>query len=154
MTNDLSTGLLGRPHLCQPVGPARRAGGPNPNPPKPPAGSGCSARTRIDLLWQLMLFQLGYIGTAFPRIPLPAWLERVPRPNSNVCVRACARLPTPTSNSWTPAGQSRIQLDSNTVHPETESDSTGKRLRPTSPPSTSDANCKSQLSPVLLTDWL
>lgn len=90
MTNDLSTGLLGRPHLCQPVGPARRAGGPKPNPPKPPAGSGCSVRTMIDLLWQLMLFQLGYIGTAFPRIPLPVWLERVPRPNSNVCVRARA----------------------------------------------------------------
>ena len=66
----------------------------------------------------------------------------------------CGGFPTPTSNSQTPAGFPRIQLNSNIVYSEIESDSISKGLHPTRLPSISDVRCKPGLLPVLLTYWL
>lgn len=41
------------------------------------------------------------------------------------------RLPTPTSNSWMPAGYLRIHLNSGIIFPELESDSIGEELSST-----------------------
>ena len=64
-------------------------------------------------------------------------------------------MPTPTSNSQTPAG-SRIELSSDTLYPEMGTDPfQGSVLLDVSPPHTprtSDASHKSRLSPGLLTD--
>lgn len=59
---------------------------------------------------------------------------------------------TPTSNSRTPAGGSMIHLNSDTVSPETTSDSSGEGLSTIRLPPTSDANCK----PMFLTNqvWM
>lgn len=56
-------------------------------------------------------------------------------PVQRVCV---CRFATPANNFWTPALCSRIQLNSDTVYSEIESDSTGKGLSPIGPPSGSD----------------
>ena len=56
-------------------------------------------------------------------------------------------LHTPQRNSQNTAGCPTLQLSSDTVYPETESDSTGKGLGPTGSPS-------SQMSPVLPANWL
>ena len=66
----------------------------------------------------------------------------------------CGGFPKTTSNSWTPPGRLRIQLNSDTIYLKIESHSTGKGLSPTRPTSTSDTSCKSRLLPVLLTNWL
>lgn len=64
----------------------------------------------------------------------------------SVCVCSCMyvficahmNFPTPTRNSWMPARCQRLQLSSDTIYLELESDSTGTGLCPTRPPSTSD----------------
>ena len=65
-------------------------------------------------------------------------------------------FPTSPSSSVKPAACPTIQLDSDTVHPETMSGATAQELvdseSPTLPPPTSGANHRSWLSPVLLTD--
>lgn len=68
----------------------------------------------------------------FSSIPMKGFLDPVP-----TCVCVCVGFATPTSNSWTPVC-SRTQMHSDTVYLEIESDSTGKGLNPTRPPSTSD----------------
>ena len=52
----------------------------------------------------------------------------------------CAHMnfPTPTRNSWMPARCQRLELSSDTIYREIESDSTGTGLCPTRPLSTSD----------------
>ena len=54
----------------------------------------------------------------------------------------------------TPAERWRIQLNSDTIYPEREPDSTGKGLSPIRTPSTSDASRKPGLLLAFLTDWL
>ena len=70
--------------------------------------------------------------------------------NFSVCVFLCVGFPTPTSRLQIPTEYLKIQLNSDAVYIEIESDSTGKRLSPTRPPSAVEANHKPR-SPVLLT---
>ena len=58
----------------------------------------------------------------------------------------------PISNSQIPRCPI-IQLNSGTIYLGIALDSTGKELSPIRPPSTSDANCKPRLLPVLLTGY-
>ena len=60
--------------------------------------------------------------------------KSIPKPSSNLCGTASPQ-------------QQATQLSSDTVYPETESDSRGKGLGPTGSPS-------SQMSPVLPANWL
>lgn len=71
-----------------------------------------------------------------------------------VCVCVCVGFPSPTSNSRTPAGCLRIQLNSDTVYLGTASAPTHQGLSPTGPPSMSHASRKSRWLPVFLTDRL
>lgn len=47
-----------------------------------------------------------------------------------VAISMWEKVPTPKSNSQTPAGSPTIQLDSDTIYPDEASDSTGKRFNP------------------------
>ena len=58
----------------------------------------------------------------------------------------------PISNCQTPRCPT-IQLNSGTIYLGIALDSTGKEISPIRPPSTSDANCKPRLLPVLLTGY-
>ena len=58
------------------------------------------------------------------------------------------------SNSSTPGEYPTIQLKSDSIYLETATDATGSGLSPTRLPPSSDANHKSRLLPMLLTDWL
>ena len=74
-----------------------------------------------------------------------------------VCARACACVcahPPAGSNSRVPARCPGVQHSSDTTYPEIESDSMGKGLSPTRPPSTSDVGHKPGLLPVLLINLL
>ena len=59
-----------------------------------------------------------------------------------------------SQGAGTPAGYVRSQLIPNTLYWERASESTGKGLEPTNPPSTSDASHKPRLLPVLFGDPL
>ena len=76
-------------------------------------------------------------------------LQRVLGPNSNLCVW---RLPHSSKQfSEASSGRLRIQLNSNTIYLETESDSTGKGFSPTRLPSASGASHKLRLTNELQT---
>ena len=95
-----------------------------------------------------------------PRLPPNASFQ--PPEIPPLCVGMCKRgswtqfqciglvwgsFPTPTSNSQTPAECPEMQLNSDTTFSETESDSTGKGLSHTRPPSTADTSLKARLLP-------
>ena len=95
----------------------------------------------------------GDVNAAGPGTTLKTRVSRIPRPDlSCVCVWRGGCFPTSTSNSQVPAECLRIQLSSDALYPEIESDCRGKGLSPTRLQSPSDASHKSMLLPVLLTD--
>lgn len=79
----------------------------------------------------------------------PRVLDEVPTP-----VPACLGRLSQTGRGFSDAsGCLRVQLNSDTVCPEVGSDSTGKGLSPTRPPSASKSRHLPRSSPVLLTSW-
>ena len=101
------------------------------------------------------------VGSTDFGVSLDVLLVCLPRPYlldpTLTCVNSEGGLPTPTSNSQTPAG-SRIQLSSDTIYPEMGTGpfqgSGPLDVSPPYTPRTSDASHKSRFSPVLLTDKL
>ena len=61
---------------------------------------------------------------------------------------------TPRSSAWILSGCLGIAHNSDAIYAEIESDCTGKRLSPTTPPSTWDAGLEPRLLPVLLINLL
>lgn len=94
----------------------------------------------------------GVLGLTDPFIKWEGWCDgvgkRVPGP-----IWTCVEdFPTPTSKPQMPAKCLRSQPNSDIVCLEIESGSTGKRLSPMGPPSTSDAHHTTGC--FLLIDWI
>ena len=69
----------------------------------------------------------GDVNAAGPGTTLKTRVSRIPRPDLSVCMGGGGCFPT-SSNSQVPAECLRIQLSSDTLYPETESDCRGKGL--------------------------